>query len=289
MVAFATADGLRLAADVHPGTREPPVVLLHGGGQTRHAWGATAGCLAASGWPTVAVDLRGHGDSEWSPVGDYRLETFAADVRTIVAAMTSPPVLVGASLGGLAAMLALSQPPIARASGLVLVDVAHRFELDGGQRIVEFMRAHPQGFGHPRDAAAAAAAYLPHRPSPADAAGITKNLRLRDGRWHWHWDPKLLGASRPLLDPQTSVLWRRRLVDGLRAMKLPTLLVRGAESDVISREIADEFGRLVPNAQVVEVAHAAHMVAGDNNHRFTDAIVAFLQGLPSIARATQTA
>jgi pimeloyl-ACP methyl ester carboxylesterase len=289
MVTFTATDGVRLGADIHAGEREPPVVLLHGGGQTRHAWGATVRLLADSGWTTVAVDLRGHGDSEWSLAGDYRLETFADDVRTVVGAMTNPPVLVGASLGGFAALLALSQPPIAMASGLVLVDVAHRFELEGGHRIADFMRAHRDGFEHPRDAAAAVARYLPHRPSPADLSGIEKNLRLRDGRWYWHWDPDLLGAGRRLFDPQTRVIWRRRFVDGLRAMKLPTLLVRGALSDVISREIAGEFARLVPHAQVVEVDGAAHMVAGDQNDCFTEAIVDFLEALPLTAPAPKTA
>lgn len=289
MVTFTTADGLRLAADVYPGPRQPPVVLLHGGGQTRHSWGTTARFLADSGWTAVAVDLRGHGDSEWSPAADYRLDTFAADVRMVVQAMTSPPVLVGASLGALSALLALSQPPAPTASGLVLVDVAHRFELDGGLRIVEFMRAHPDGFGHPGEAAAAVARYLPHRPSPADTSGIEKNLRLRDGRWYWHWDPRLLGTSRSLTDPELNVTLRERLVDSLRAIKLPTLLVRGALSDVISVEIADEFVRLVPHAQQVEVRDAAHMVAGDDNERFDDAIAAFLEGLPLTRRPTQPA
>lgn len=278
---FETSSGLRLAAEVLGEDRgRPPVLLLHGGGQTRHAWESTAAALAAKGWVTIAVDLRGHGDSDWSPRGQYGLDVFAADVRDLAGALGSPPVLVGASLGGLSSLLALEETPSA-AAGLVLVDVAHRFEFDGADRIVEFMRANRTGFVHPREASAAVARYLPHRAAPADPAGIEKNLRVRDGRWHWHWDPKLLeAASQPLLNMQTGAAWRERLINVLRNLEIPTLLVRGALSDVISPQIADEFAAFAPKAQVVEVDRAAHMVAGDDNDRFTDAVLAFLEQLP---------
>ena len=280
-VAYETSDGLRLVAEVLGDDRgRPPVLLLHGGGQTRHAWGAIATTLAANGWVTIAVDLRGHGDSDWSPDGEYGLEAFTADVLDLVSALGSRPVLVGASLGGLSALLALEKKPAA-ATGVVLVDVAHRFELDGADRVVGFMRAHRTGFASPREASAAVARYLPHRAAPTDPTGIEKNLRARDGRWHWHWDPKLLGASEPLLDIQTGAELRERLIAVLRHLDIPTLLIRGALSDVISPQIADEFAALAPEAQVVEVGCAAHMVAGDDNHRFTDAVLAFLEQLAS--------
>jgi pimeloyl-ACP methyl ester carboxylesterase len=279
---YRTSSGLRLAAEVlGDGVGRPPVLLLHGGGQTRHAWGSTAASLSAKGWMTVAIDLRGHGDSEWSTAGDYSLEVFAADVCDIVAALDSPPVIVGASLGGLSALLALAETRDAKAAGLVLVDVAHRFEPDGAHRIVDFMRDNPAGFVNPREASAAVARYLPHRRAPADTAGIEKNLRLRNGRWRWHWDPKLLGASEPLLNPRTAAVLRERLIGALRQLEVPTVLVRGALSDVVSRPIADEFGRLAPQARVVEVDRAAHMVAGDDNDRFTEVVLAFLEELPS--------
>jgi pimeloyl-ACP methyl ester carboxylesterase len=200
-------------------------------------------------------------------------------VRDLADALGSPPVFVGASLGGLSALLALEEAP-SLAVGLVLVDVAHRFELDGADRVIEFMRANRAGFAHLSEASAAVARYLPHRAPPADASGIEKNLRWRDGRWHWHWDPELLGVSQPLLNMQTAAAWRERLINVLRHLRIPSLLVRGALSDVISPQIADEFATLAPNAQVVEVDRAAHMVAGDNNDRFTDAVLAFLDQLP---------
>jgi pimeloyl-ACP methyl ester carboxylesterase len=262
-------DGVRLRGDRSSGRRGLPVLMLHGGGQTRHAWGGTAAALGERGWTTVAVDLRGHGDSDWSPYEDYGLDTFVGDVADLCAAFDVPPVLVGASLGGLSSMLAVAQG--APATALVLVDVAHRFEPAGARRIVEFMQARPAGFDSPDQAAEQVAAYLPHRAAPADSEGLLKNLRLRDGRWHWHWDPALLGAGRPLVGVA------ERLRTAVAGLDLPILLVRGAISDVVTPEIAAEFATLAPRAEVVDVPAAAHMVAGDSNDRFTAAIAGFLE------------
>ncbi len=275
-VEFTTSDGLTLRADRFGDADAPPVVLLHGGGQTRHAWGATGMSLAGTGRSAIAVDLRGHGDSDRSPDGDYSVDAFVGDVRAIVAALGAPPVLVGASLGGMAALLAVGESPHADAEALVLVDVAHRFELAGTDRIVAFMRGAPDGFASPDEAAAAVAAYLPHREPRGDTAGLRRNLRLRDGRWHWHWDPRLLGAPGSLGDPESRERTLARKRAAAEALTLPTLLVRGAISDVISPEIVEEFAELVPHAEVVDVSGAAHMVAGDDNDRFTDAVTGFL-------------
>lgn len=266
------------------------MLLLHGGGQTRHAWQGTAGALAGAGWEAVAVDLRGHGDSAWSPDGEYRLGDFAADVQDVAAQLAGPPVLVGASLGGLASLLALAEAPPVEAAGLVLVDVAHRYELGGANRVVDFMRGTPEGFADPSEAVAAVARYLPQRSAPESTGGIEKNLRLRDGRWHWHWDPRLLELSGPMLDPGRAADMQGRLTASLADLTLPTLLVRGAGSDVLSASIADEFAGLVPHARVVDVERAAHMVAGDDNDRFTRAVLDFLAELatptgPSAAAA----
>lgn len=274
---YCTRDGLSLSAEALGPESGRPVLLLHGGGQTRHAWHGTASSLAAAGWRTIAVDLRGHGASDWSDDGDYGLDVFAADVRDLAAQQNSPPVLAGASLGGLASLLAVGEAPAAAASALILVDVAHRFEAVGAQRIVDFMGSAPDGFASPAEAAAAVAAYLPHRERPLDARGIERNLRQRDGRWHWHWDPRLLDTSPALLEPGEAAELRERLTVALKRLTIPTMLVRGAISDVVSRSIADEFAALRPDARVVDVERAAHMVAGDDNDRFTNAVLEFLE------------
>jgi pimeloyl-ACP methyl ester carboxylesterase len=273
---FTTADGLTLRADRRGDPEAPPVVLLHGGGQTRHAWGGTAQALADAGWQTIAVDLRGHGDSDRSPTGDYSVDAFVSDVRGIVSALDVPPVLVGASLGGMMSLLAVGEPPPADAAALVLVDVAHRLEPDGAARIIDFMHSAPDGFASPDEAAAAVASYLPHREAPRDTSGLERNLRQRDGRWHWHWDPRLFSAPGSLGDPTARARTLARARDAAAALTIPTLLVRGAISDVVSPEIVAEFAELAPHATIVDVRGAAHMVAGDQNDRFTDAVTGFL-------------
>lgn len=273
------ADGNRLAADAWGSPDAVPVLFLHGGGQTRHAWGNTAECLARAGWYAVTVDQRGHGESEWVEDGNYSHEAYAADVTALAASFERRPVLVGASLGGLASLLAVGEGA-AQADALVLVDVAVRLEAQGVARIVQFMRAQPEGFESLEDAATAIAAYAPHRPRPKDLSGLSKNLRRGpDGRYRWHWDPRFLDSGRG----SVSLSRPNRLREAAAALKLPTLLVRGKLSDLLSEEGARDFLDLVPHARFRDVSGAGHMVAGDRNDVFTDAVADFLQTLKAAA------
>ena len=274
---LAGAD-LTLAADAYGPADGPPVVLFHGGGQTRHAWDGTARLLGDKGWRATTVDLRGHGDSEWAGPGPgYSLDEFAADVRAVAAAQPRPPVLIGASLGGLSSLVAIAEAPpgVSVASGLVLVDVAPRLEEAGIARIAEFMLGNLDGFASLEEVADAVAAYNPHRPRPTDLSGLRKNVRRReDGRWYWHWDPRfLLGGT----DEPRSLRNEDRLDAAARALTLPTLLVRGRQSDVLSEEGARHLVSLVPHARYVDVGGAGHMVAGDRNDAFNDAVIEFLR------------
>jgi pimeloyl-ACP methyl ester carboxylesterase len=275
--------GLTLAADAYGPHDGPPVVLFHGGGQTRHAWGGTARLLGDKGWRATTVDLRGHGDSDWAGTGDidgagYTLDEFAADVRAVAAVQTAPPVLIGASLGGLSSLVAIGEAPAgpAVAAGLVLVDVAPRLEEKGIERIAQFMLGNLDGFADLEEVADAVAAYNPHRPRPKDLSGLRKNVRLRDdGRWYWHWDPSFLLGGRH--DETRSVRNENRLEDAARAVTVPTLLVRGRQSDVLSEAGARQTLELMPQARYVDVGGAGHMVAGDRNDAFNDAVIEFLR------------
>lgn len=274
---LAGAD-LTLAADAYGPVDGPPVVLFHGGGQTRHAWDGTARLLGDKGWRATTVDLRGHGDSDWAgPGAGYSLDEFAADVRAVAAAQPRPPVLIGASLGGLSSLVAIAETPpgVSVASGLVLVDVAPRLEEAGIARIAEFMLGNLDGFASLEEVADAVAAYNPHRPRPTDLSGLRKNVRRReDGRWYWHWDPRfLLGGT----DEPRSLRNEDRLDAAAGALTLPTLLVRGRQSDVLSEEGARHLVSLVPHARYVDVGGAGHMVAGDRNDAFNDAVIEFLR------------
>ncbi|MEV0253951.1 alpha/beta hydrolase [Streptomyces sp. NPDC050732] len=272
---FVGRDGIRLVADVWGEASAPPLVLLHGGGQTRHAWDRTGPRLAALGWHVVAPDLRGHGSSEWSADGGYDLGQFADDIRALVTAIGGRPVLVGASLGGLGSLLAAGEPPGAAVRALVLVDVAHRPDPRGAHRIVEFMRRRPEGFADIGEAAAAVSAHLPHRPRPDDPERLRNNLRRRGDRWVWHWDPRLVDGFEDRMDPPGMA---ERLLGAARGADVPILLVRGGSSDVVRQDIAEQFCAGVPHARCVEVAGAGHMVVGDRNERFIEAVVPFLEG-----------
>ena len=273
-VTFRGAGGVKLAGDAVGRDGDPPVVLLHGGGQTRHAWGLTARALAGAGHYVVALDHRGHGDSEWPADGDYHLTTFAGDVVAVVAQLGAPPVLVGASLGGLAGLIAEGERgPLLRA--LVLVDVGPRLEMAGVRRVLSFMETGLDGFASLEEAADAIAQYLPHRKRPRHVSGLAKNLRLGDdGRWRWHWDPRFVRRERG--DPTFT---RERLLEAARRLRLPTLLVRGRMSDVLTEDAVREFLDLVPHAEYVDVAGAHHMVAGDDNDAFSEAVLGFTRRL----------
>ena len=271
-VMFAGAAGNKLAGDV-TGEEGPPVLLLHGGGQTRHAWRKTAGVIAKLGWVAYAVDQRGHGDSEWAADGAYTFPDFAADARTLANTLSQEsgrrPVAVGASLGGVASMLAEGEQGTNSGvfSALVLVDITPRVDLGGVAKVQGFMRSHAkEGFASVAEAAEAVAAYLPHRPRPRSHEGLKKNLRLHpDGRWRWHWDPRFLDGRRRVGPGGGDV--EQMLIDAAKRIKVPALLVRGASSE------------LVPHASYIDVSGARHMVAGDRNDQFTNAISQFLSNL----------
>ncbi len=275
---FTTADGLTLVGDEYGERGDPPVLLLHGGGQTRHAWGGTAATLAAAGSYVVSLDQRGHGDSDWAPDGDYSHEPMIEDVRHVSAVLgaeagDTAPAFVGASMGGIISLLAIGERHV-DARALVLVDIATRMEDEGVGKILSFMRSGASGFASLDEAADAVAAYQPHRPRPSSTDGLRKNLRQReDGRWYWHWDPAFI-------DPEGKTPRRsrdpHRLDDAARALEIPTLLVRGRMSDVVSEDGARVFRELVPHAEYVDVAGAHHMVAGDRNDAFGEAVVDFL-------------
>lgn len=271
------APGVRLAVE-RRGHASRTVLLGHGGGQTRHAWERTAATLAERGWRSVAHDLRGHGDSAWHPEGDYRIDALAEDVVGLAARCAPGRVVaVGASVSGIAALLAVAAHGAARFAGLVLVDVAPTLDLGGVDRILGFMSAQlDEGFGSVEEAADAIAAYLPHRPRPTDLSGLARNLRQgADGRWRWHWDPAFIRG------PQWAEVdrHRERLLAAARRVAVPTLLIRGRRSALVSDAAVAEFLAHVPQARFVDVAGADHMVVGDRNDIFDARLLEFLETL----------
>jgi len=270
---YMNREGMRLVA-TEVGPADGPVVLfMHGGGQTRASWKGSIDDLGDAGYRAITVDLRGHGESEWSPTGSYAVHAFADDLIDLLGQLPPRPALVGASLGGLTSLLVLGNgaPDLARA--LVLVDVVPRVELGGAQEIKAFMQADPDGFESVDAAAEAVAAYLPHRPRPADSSGLLRNLRLKeDGRYYWHWDPRMMADfSRSDLTALSA-----ELEAAARKITVPTLLVRGGRSRVVTDAGAQALRTLIPHAEVAKIDDADHMVAGDANDAFHAPLVDFL-------------
>jgi len=264
--------GLRLVGDVVGAADRPTLLFLHGSGQTRQSWGSALQEAAKRGYRAVSLDLRGHGDSDWAPDGKYGLEDFTADVRQVIEHLGAEPIIVGASLGGIVGLfIGAAPPPTLRA--LVLVDITPRVEKDGAKEVSAFMDSAPNGFASVEEAADAVEAYLPHRRRPKDTSGLKRNLRLRDGRYYWHWDPAMMQMGRNI---DAKFTGPNPLETAARALRIPTLLIRGGRSRIVSEAGVREFREMVPHADFVDITDADHMVAGDANDAFNDAVFAFV-------------
>lgn len=278
-VRFELDNGVSIAADTYGDPSKQLVLFLHGGGQTRHAWGGAARALAGLGFYTICTDHRGHGDSSWSSEGGYTLDVFATDLLALLQRLDQKPIIVGASLGGISALRAeaLSQEPVAKA--LVLVDTTPRMEAAGVARILKWMLGGLDGFASLEEAADAIAAYLPHRERRTDLSGLAKNLRLgEDGRYRWHWDPEMIRSWDPedWSDAKGAQEEIEARLAAAKELELPVLLIRGRLSDVVSEDNAQEFLSAVPHAEYVDLKDAAHMVAGDRNDAFTESVADFI-------------
>ena len=268
---------IKIAADVWGSNNEELVILLHGGGQTRHAWRDTGKKLAEAGYHSVALDLRGHGDSEWHADGDYSIRAYKDDLVSIINEIGKPARLVGASLGGMASLvLAGDEINSDLCTALIMVDIGIYPDPVGSDRIVSFMLSGEKGFDSLENVAKSISDYLPHRKKPKDLEGLKKNLRLKsDGRYYWHWDPRFIRRRPGSRD--------RRYFDlqlkAAEKVTIPTLLIRGALSDVVTMEDVDYFLSVISHAKFVEIEKAAHMIAGDRNDIFAEEAIKFLKSL----------
>ena len=277
-IRIALPGDISLAADVAGPRGAPTVILGHGGGQTRHSWDKCEQQLAQAGYYAINYDLRGHGDSDWSPDGDYGIETRAHDLMAVAEQGSKPVALVGASLGGITALVAASLG--FDVAALVLVDIVPQMSPVGVAKIRGFMMAHGDGFASHEEAADAISAYYPDRPRPKDLSGLSKNLRLgEDGRFRWHWDQRMMTDTRA--DPSHML----ELLDAAQwTDRVPTLLVRGMKSDIVTDDGVADLRRRIPALEIADIRGAGHMVAGDRNDEFNAAVIEFLtRVMPAIA------
>jgi len=270
--------GIRIAGDSWGPPNGPLVLLQHGGGQTRHAWRGAGKTLGEAGYHAVAFDARGHGDTDWAPDGNYSQDIMVRDLKCVITDLGNQrPVLVGASLGGGTSLVAVGERHV-DATALVLVDVAPNIEVQGVENIHVFMSQNPEGFDSLEEVSKAIASYQPHRVRPRNLDGLGKNVRLgRNGKFYWHWDPQFRAAEFDL------ELRTRRLEACSVNLGLPTLLVRGCLSDLLSEAGAQAFLKLCPRAEYACISSAGHMVAGDRNDIFATAVIEFLSRVVPIS------
>ena len=273
---FKVSEDREIIASEWGDKMNPLVIMLHGGGQTRHSWKGVAAKIANLGFHVIAHDLRGHGESFWDSDGDYTFDAHRDDLVKIIQQLGKKANLVGASLGGMISLsLAGHVEESKHCSGLIMVDIGMRPNDEGSDRIVEFMRSGAKGFASVEEAADAVSGYLPHRERPKNISGLKKNLRLKeDGRYYWHWDPLFLTDRTGMGEVREERF--RQLENSAKRITVPTLLVQGALSDILTIKEKEEFLNAVPHAKFAEIQQATHMVVGDKNDIFAEAIVDFL-------------
>ena len=251
----------------------PPIVCLHGVTQTAHSWDEVAADLGRD-HRVVCLDQRGHGDSDWAPEGDYARETQAADLDAITDALGFARfVLAGMSMGGINAITFTARHPD-KVTALIVVDVSPQIERRGVENIRTFVQSTDvldtfEAFVE------RAHQFNPRRSLDNIRSRLSHNLKqLPDGRWTWKYDPALRAPGRGFQASALTNLW-----DDVRAIRCPTLLLKGAESDILSAEGAAKLQAAIPQSRLAVVPGAGHSVMGDNPAAFVAETRAFLRTL----------
>lgn len=262
-------DGLMLAGDAYGDAQAPPVLFFHGGGQSRRSWRGAARAVGEAGYRGVSIDLRGHGESDWSPSGDYPVAAFGRDVESLVKHFGRRVALVGASRGGQSALIGGSRHPHDVAL-VMLADVAPMIDDSGVEEIRGFFRASADGFASVEEAADALHDHL-GQPRVADPSGLRKALRTDGGRLFWQWDP--MTCAPEFLHPPEE---EDALVEAARRIACPVVLVRAELSSIVSDQSVALFRQLAPQLEV-ETAHGVgHMFTGDQNDAFARSLLRHL-------------
>lgn len=264
-------DGLRLTADAIGDPAAPPVLFLHGGGQSRHSWRNAARRVAGAGYRGITIDLRGHGDSDWAPDGDYGLKVMASDLCHVLRRFDRPVGLVGASRGGQVALMAAAAEP-AQTRLVLMADVGPHISRDGVAPIRAFMERSMHGFDSV-EAAAQALDSLPGRDRPADAGTLARALRRgEDGRLYWRWDPRMALPGFIHADLETA-----QMEQAAAAVRCPVMLVRAEHSDVLTDKGVETFRRLTPQLSVTMAPGVGHMFTNDQNDAFATPLLEMLR------------
>ena len=266
---FVQANGLRLHYRDWGNRDKPRMLLLHGGAQAAHSWDFFALAMRDH-FHIVALDQRGHGDSEWSEAGDYDTAFHVADIHAFTEAIGFERfLLMGLSMGGRNAYGFAATHP-AKVERLIVIDVGPDMLAEGRQHIREFLEG-TETFDSFDWLVERVRRYNPRRPEAQIRGSLLNNLKqLSDGSWTWKHDRRR-GIRRDRGGEMTEEAWAE-----LASVTAPTLIIRGAESNMLSRETAAKMHRMVPHSHLAEVPRAGHLVQGDNPVDFERVVRAFL-------------
>ena len=267
------ARGLRFHYVEWGAAEQPPLLCLHGITQTAHSWDEVAAELS-SDYRVLSFDQRGHGDSDWAPDGDYTRHTQAADVDVISAALGLPPfVLAGMSMGGINAITFTARHP-ETVRALIIVDVSPEIQVRGVENIRSFIQA-PDELDSFDAFVERARQFNPRRSIENIRSRLTHNLKqLPNGKWTWKYDKALRSGKRSFQASALLNLW-----DDVRAIRCPTLIIKGGDSDILSAESAAKLQAAIPRSRLAVVPGAGHSVMGDNPEAFVAAVRGFLQAI----------
>jgi pimeloyl-ACP methyl ester carboxylesterase len=276
---FEGLNGIRLAADAYGSEDAAPVILLGGLGQTRHSWTRAAEQVAAAGRRAITIDIRGHGESDRAVDGKYGYDELSGDLCAVVEGLGRPAVLVGASLGGKISLATAGYGGPKIAAALVLVDAVPRTRPEGIANLKPALLPPAEGFVSPDEAAAFLARAKGKEPEPGAGERLRRNMRQNaDGRWNWHWDPAYTERDQRI--GITAAL--DYLETAAAGVKVPTLIARGELSDVVDDAGVDALRALIPQASVEVIKGAGHMIVGDQNDAFAEALNRFLDAMPGL-------
>jgi esterase len=269
---YVRLGGLRFHYLNWPGADAPVIVFLHGGALSAHTWDLV--CLALRNeYRCIALDQRGHGDSDWSEDLAYSRSDHSRDLHAFADALwLGNLVLVGQSMGAINAMTFAARHP-SYVAALVIVDAGPEVEMDGTQRIADFVRG-PSELPSVDDFVERAARFNPRRDRTLLRRSLLHNLRrLESGSWTWKYDTRRFASSDPVerIRSELDGLW-----DDVASITCPTLVVRGAESDVFTDAQAERLAQRLRSGRRTTIAGAGHTVQGDAPLRLSQALRMFL-------------
>jgi pimeloyl-ACP methyl ester carboxylesterase len=252
---------------------QPPLLCLHGITQTAHSWDEVAAALA-DGYRVLCFDQRGHGDSDWAPDGDYTRQTQAADLDAITDALGLQQfILAGMSMGGINS-ITFTARHAQKVRALIIVDVSPEIQVKGVEHIRSFIQA-PDELDSFEAFVERAHQFNPRRSLENIRSRLTHNLKqLPNGKWTWKYDKALRSGERSFQASALQNLW-----DDVHAIRCPTLIIKGGESDILSAESAAKLQQAIPESRLAVVPGAGHSVMGDNPGAFVAAVLPFLSGL----------